>query len=501
MTVSGGDSRLQSNVIIGVFHQVLSLLINMVSKYAVRTYLGVEYLGLQTVFGNFCDIFTFAFMGIGTAMMYSLYRPLALGKRKEQAEIYQYYRRIYRILTVAVMSIGSAAVFLVLVVVHADIRVMEITGTYFLYLGSVLIYNRLFLEYYYIMADQKRYICCLVMSTVDGAALVFQVFVLKTAYNYSLFLLCVLVKNIITYFILHSYIKRRYSYLLQEEGMPGTAEQKEIRKNVKDLIIYRAGNVLVNSTDSIVISDLLSTATAGCYSNYMFVSMGIQSMISSFFDSILAKIGHSVSLDGRDKQYSDFLKLSAVNIMVNGITVIGFYWLVQDFISLWMGAEVLLDMKVPAIVALNLYLTGIRQTTAAYRQSAGLFQKVGYIVLGKGLLNLVLSYILGAVYGLMGILTATAVSSVITLYFYEPYMVYRYFGKSWKPEAVYQIVSGGLTYVILRIVGIPLQAMPAHSWFWLCIKGMLCLLLSLACFFLFGAVVSKIIKKLGEKQL
>ena len=77
--------------------------------------------------------------------------------------------------------------------------------------------------------------------------------------------------------------------------MPGTAEQKEIRKNVKDLIIYRAGNVLVNSTDSIVISDLLSTATAGCYSNYMFVSMGIQSMISSFFDSILAKIGHSVS--------------------------------------------------------------------------------------------------------------------------------------------------------------------------------------------------------------
>lgn len=174
--MSGGDSRLQSNVIIGVFHQVLSLLINMVSKYAVRTYLGVEYLGLQTVFGNFCDIFTFAFMGIGTAMMYSLYRPLALGKRKEQAEIYQYYRRIYRILTVAVMSIGSAAVFLVLVVVHADIRVMEITGTYFLYLGSVLIYNRLFLEYYYIMADQKRYICCLVMSTVDGAALVFQVF-------------------------------------------------------------------------------------------------------------------------------------------------------------------------------------------------------------------------------------------------------------------------------------------------------------------------------------
>ena len=48
--MSGGDSRLQSNVIIGVFHQVLSLLINMVSKYAVRTYLGVEYLGLQTVF-------------------------------------------------------------------------------------------------------------------------------------------------------------------------------------------------------------------------------------------------------------------------------------------------------------------------------------------------------------------------------------------------------------------------------------------------------------------
>ena len=79
------------NLIIGMGYQILSLLINLVSKNAVRTYLDLDYLGMQTVFSNFCDLFTFAFAGIGMGVLFSLYKPIEEGNRKEICGIYRYY--------------------------------------------------------------------------------------------------------------------------------------------------------------------------------------------------------------------------------------------------------------------------------------------------------------------------------------------------------------------------------------------------------------------------
>ena len=69
------------------------------------------------------------------------------------------------------------------------------------------------------------------------------------------------------------------------------AEKKAILVNIKDLTLCQAGNVLINNTDSILISSLINTLTSGCYSNYYFVSAGVLGVAGSFFESIIAKVG------------------------------------------------------------------------------------------------------------------------------------------------------------------------------------------------------------------
>lgn len=62
-------------------------LIKLVLSFAVRSYfikyLGVEYLGLNGLFTNILSFLSLAELGIGTSIVYELYKPLAFDNKEE----------------------------------------------------------------------------------------------------------------------------------------------------------------------------------------------------------------------------------------------------------------------------------------------------------------------------------------------------------------------------------------------------------------------------------
>ncbi len=463
--------ELQWNILIGILNQVLALVINLISKKAIQSYLGIEYLGLQSLFGNFCDILAFAFASTGTAMLFRLYQPLSESNREKLAAIYAYFDKLYRRITVLAGALGVGAVILVVLVVKADIGTFEVVGTYFLYLASIIVYNRFFAQHYFIMADQKRYVVCLVNSTVDFLALALQIAILYFTHSYGLFLVCILSKNLLTNGILALYRKKKYPYLKGKQAPLEDSEKKDIRENVRDTVTYRIGKVLLDSTDSILISGLVNTAIAGCYSNYLFISTGVQGLVNSFFDSVVARVGQNICKDPLEKQYRDFKTLSFINICIMGLCASGVYWLAQDFITLWMGPNVLLPAGVVTVVTVNLYLAGIRQTSNIYRQAAGIFHWIGQVVILRGVLNLILSLLLGLRFGLMGILISTTISNVLTVYWFEPYLLYRYFKKSFAGELLFQAAGCAVTLATIWLSGLAVSWISQVSWLSLLLKG------------------------------
>lgn len=461
------------NLIIGMGYQILSLLINLVSKNAVRTYLDLDYLGMQTVFSNFCDLFTFAFAGIGMGVLFSLYKPIEEGDRKEICGIYRYYDKIYRKITGAVIVIGTGAAGIVAVSVNADISHLEVIGAYMLYLFSVIVFNRFLVMQYFIIANQKRYVVCIICGAIDLTALAGEVFILFSTGNYMYFVLCILIKNIFIDGSLYLYLKRNYEYLFQIKETTDPGDRENINKNVKDLMIYRIGNVMLNSTDSILISVLINTGMSGMYSNYLFVSMGAHSLAAGFYESIVSQIGKLIATHSRERQFESFCRVSFMGMWLNGLLTAGFYFLIQDFIILWMGKEALLSPEIVGLVTLNIYLDGIRRATGAYRQSAGIFHKVGWVVIIRGVLNLILSVIMGEIMGLTGILAATAISNLCTLFWYEPYLLYRYFHKSFAWELLYQLAGAGSICLCLA-AGRVVMRMDGSTWGSLFLKGIAC---------------------------
>lgn len=482
------DRDLRLNILFAVLGQILSLLINLISKNVLRSTLGIEYLGLQGIYGNFCDVFSFAFSGIGTAMLFHLYETMAKNDTEKQTAIFAYFNSFCKKLSLAVLCIGLISSSVLLLVVNAQISALEIIISYTLYLLAVVIYNRYIFVRYFIIASQQRYLVTIILSVTDSLALVFELFCLFVLKNYSAFLLCIVLKNIAINLWLNICLKKKYPYVFDSPKELCDGEKKHILSDVGDLLVYRVGSVLVNSTDNILTSAIVSTAMAGYYSNYQFVLMGVSSLTSSFFEAIVAKIGHIISTKKQEEQFHSFLIVSVVNIIIAGVTTTCLFLLIQDFLGFWMGSDSILPFPISVAVSLNYYLDTIHKTVGSYRNSAGIFEKVKKAILLKGLINLILSIVLGHLIGLPGILAATAIADLVTMQWYEPYLMYRYFKKSLWYEVFFQLTGLLTTFVCILFVSFFLQSFICSNFGHFLLKAIFCGILSSLYYGLLGVL-------------
>ncbi|MDD3221589.1 MAG: hypothetical protein EOM34_06050 [Clostridia bacterium] len=490
---------LQWNIMVSMISQVLSLIINLISKRVICLYLGVEYLGLQSLYGNFCDVLSFAYFGAGTAMLFSFYGPLARGEKDRLAAIYRHYDRIYKRMTWIVFGVGIITTVVAVFSVNASISDVEVIITFLTFMMSVVIYNRHMVRNYFIQADQRRYFVTTVTGGVDLSALFIEIFILKTFKSYEAFVIVILLKNMLINYIFKCYLKTHYGYLFEEKSILEEKEADAIKSNVSDMVVYRFGKVLISNTDSIFISRFINTAMVGIYSNYQFIIAGVTSLIGAFYEAITARVGQMLSIRDKKSQYTSFRFHSVLNAWMTGATIICFYYLVQDFIRIWMGSVELFSRGTILILIVNYYIEICRSATKMYRESAGLFNNIKRMVIIKGVANIILSFFMGLRWGLNGILIATTIASAGTLFWYEPLIVYRYFKKSFVNEFFYQLITlvqmAVAFYITGQVVGsISGQGIPGFL-----LKAVVCGFVSNLCYGGFF-LIFQIARRKGEEN-
>ena len=493
------DRDLKLNVLLGVLYQAASVITNFIVKQAIRYQLGPDYLGLQTVYGNFCDLLIFAFAGVGIAMIFRLYAPIEQKNYALAAAIFKYFDDLYRKFTLIAIAGGAVLTGLVLWSVDINLSVLRIVAGYYLYLAGVLVYNRYIHYNFFLMANQKKYIACLIFIAGDLTGLALELFALYATHDYIWFLLCILIKNALADAVFVVYTRRHYPYISEPARTLTSAEKRESVGDVKNMVITRVGNLLLYSTDSILISGLISTATAGLYSNYYFVSAGITNTVAAFFESIMSKIGQTIVRESPEDQFRLYLKSCLINIGITLAAVNAFYFLAQDFITLWMGSDLVLPEAVVVIAAANLYMGCARMTANTFRQSAGLFARVSFVILFRGIFNLALSVVLGLRLGLAGILIATTISDVTTVYWYEPLTVFRYYNKSFLIEIGYQALGLASVLLCVLITGRIASNLKATGWLMLVAKGLIIELPAAAVFAIVAAISCAAFKIKREK--
>ena len=94
------------NSIIGVVSQGSSIILNFVTRLVFVKCLNEEYLGVNGLFSNILTVLSLAELGVGTAIIYSLYKPVADKDELKISALLNYYRKAYQIIGIIITVLG-----------------------------------------------------------------------------------------------------------------------------------------------------------------------------------------------------------------------------------------------------------------------------------------------------------------------------------------------------------------------------------------------------------
>ena len=371
-------------------------------------------------------------LGVGPAMAYSLYKPLADHDIESLKSHMHFYKRAYQLIgaTIAVLGLLFLPFYTFFMDEIPDIPNLDII--YLLFIANTVV------SYFYsykrsmIVCDQKKYIETAVHYSAYFILNLAQIIFLAITGSYIVFLVLQVLSTWGENFILARRADKLYPFLKEKNIKPMSKDAKAvILRNVGAMSMHKVGAVVVNSTDNILISKLIGLATAGLYGNYYTIIHPLQTITNQIFESIVASVGNlTATVRGGDvtrlkETFNDVFFFAFWIFTFCSICLLN---LLHPFIEfLWLRNHGwILDNATLYILVLNFYLYGMRRPVLTFRDATGAFWNDRYKPIAESIINLVASIILGRKLGLSGIFLGTLISTVSTSLWVEPYVLYNH---------------------------------------------------------------------------
>lgn len=424
------------NSVVGVISQVLTLVFSFVNRTIFIHFLGSDYLGFNGLFSNILSLLSIAELGIGSAIVYSMYKPLADQDKEKIKALVNLYKKCYVTIGVVITIIGLLLIpfFDILIKNPPDIG-ENIVLIYILFLLSNV--NSYFFYYKIVVinTDQKGYIISLYTQIFKWIQVILQIVILIISKNYILYLVVQVLCAIGTNFALYLKANKMYPFLKEKNIIKlDKKESSEIKNNIKSMVTYSLSPAIIGGTDNIIISAVIGLAAVGLYSNYYLIISSLNLFLTQIHSAIRASIGNLNAIGNNQQKKEILYKLLYIDFIIYGICGILLMTLMNDFIKIWIGEEYLLSNLTLFSLVLFFYIDGMYFVCCSYRTTAGLFAHAKSAPFFEAVLNIVLSIFLGKLIGLPGVFFATSLSKILVFCWLDPYLIYKYIFKESPKE-------------------------------------------------------------------
>ncbi len=425
---SPGRVRLaERNIAFGYAGQAATAVMSFVLRTIFIRHLSEELLGVNSLYTNILSILSMAELGIGTALNFALYRPVAEDDTEKIKSYMRMYRKAYTVIAMVVAGIGLLLVpFLRFLIKNPGaITVREMTLYYLIFLFNTV--STYFVSYKYSLcnAEQKNYIQTNINTLTKIAVSVLQIAVIVLTQNFLLYLLTDMLVQLLQKIFVSRYMDRLYPYLRDKDVQPLSGEESgEVWRKTRALVLHKVGDVARLQTDSLIISSFIAVAVSGMVDNYNLVINAVTNFVNIIFNSVISSFGNLIATETRDRQYELFRVYRFFASWVYGFAVTGFFVLLTPLIRLWLGDAWVLPSAAVSLILVDLYFKGDRIVLSNYKTAAGVFEQDKYLALIQGAVNLVLSVWLVQKIGLAGIYVGTVISGLIANVT-KPVIIYR----------------------------------------------------------------------------
>lgn len=418
------------NIIWNYGNQLLMLLLSFGSRTVFIWTFGVEYLGLNGIFSDILGVLSLTDLGLNSAMVYSFYEPLAKRDERKLSALVSFYKKIYLSITAVVFCLGLCCIPFLPYIIHTQQDIPYLNVYYLFALANVAASYLFVYKTSILTADQKNFVIMRINMIINLGKVILQIFSMLILANYIVYLVLDLCGNLLSNMIASQSAKKIYPFLERKEFL-SPLEKKNIKKTIFSGMLYKISSVLLNATDNLLISIIVSTAAVGYYSNYLLIQTKSTMFYSMLFTSITASVGNLIVQTSAKQRYQVFRIEQMISSIVCLIFIPCYVLLVDDFIRLWLGNEYVLAQSIVFAIGFNMYLSCILQPLWSYREATGLYRQTKYVMLLCAALNLVMSIWFGWIWGIFGIIIASGISRLLTYVWYEPHLLFKqYFSES-----------------------------------------------------------------------
>lgn len=430
--------------------QAVSVIASFVVRAVFVSVLAQEYVGLESLFSSVLTILCLADLGVGSAITFALYEPLANDDVPTLKSIMRVFKRAYIVIGCAIIGIGAILAPNISVLLGADAPEIPLLEVYFFcfVLNTGISY---FFSYKgaLITADQKAYIVFLITYSFQILMSLAQIAVLLLTHNYLLFLVCMISSTLLQNIVIALQADKRYSFLKEKDVEPlDKAISRGIIKNVTGLIMHRVAGICSAPVSNLIITGFLSLTVTSLYGNYLLVTNALTRIVDRAFDSLIASVGNLSAEADEDRQYEVFQTVFFINAFVYTAITGGLLCAINPFICFWVGPDWQFGRGVVIAIALMFFVKGMRSAGMTFTSAYGLYWFTKWKAVLEAVFLPLFALLLVKPFGMIGVLAASVIVSVFIAMPYEAWAVYR---KGFHKPLHYFF----LAYIKYVLVGLP----------------------------------------------
>lgn len=401
------------------FRQVSSIVFQFASRTVFIYVLGKDYLGLNGLFTNILTLLALSELGIGVAISFYLYKPLAIDDKERVKVLMNFYKRCYNIVGLVIFGMGCSILPFLNLLVNFDQPLPD--NLYLIYLLFLLQSACTYFFFAYkqslIIADQKLYKVESINILFIFLGCIVDVVVLLIFRSFLIYLFFRVGIVILMNYCISLKVDKEYPYIKEPCSTKLTStEVKNFFKDVYSVSIFRIGSVFFNSLSNFIISIMIGTAVVGIYSNYTLITSQITAVFMIFITSVTASVGNVLVKESKEKQIKIFDKLRTYCFLLTGLFSICIFQLSNSFINIWLGEldkSYIFPQVVVFFISIDFYINSYCQIHNTFRQTSGNFQIGEYLQIIGGLVNIALAIPLCKQYGVTGVCAAQVISKML----------------------------------------------------------------------------------------
>lgn len=416
------------NIVCGIINKIVVLFFPFIIRLIIIDKLGSEYLGLSSLFTSILQILNLTELGFSSAIVFSMYKPIAQNDSKTICALMNLYKIVYRVIGLIILITGISLVpFLPKLIKGTYPKDISIYILYFMYLFNTVITYFLFAyKSALLTAHQRNDIISNTQTIIYILQYIMEIIILCAFKNYYLYILVSIFSSILNNLIIAYIVNKKYPNY-KGKGKLSLSLQDDIKKRTIGLMIHKLCQTSRNSLDNIFISAFLGLNVVAKYGNYYTIMATFTGILTIIPSSILPSVGNSIVTEKKEKNYNDMNKFNFIYMWISGLCTIILLCLYQPIMKLWMGGEYLFNYGIVILFCIYFYVLKMGDIRGTYSDAKGLWWENRYRAIIESIANIILNFILVKYMGIYGIILGTLISLFIINFLYGSQILFKYY--------------------------------------------------------------------------